>query len=205
MNSSVIRTLILKDWQLQRMQIVFTLAASGAALALLQVRSEEAFLIGTVWLFVSLIVLGSMLPVANVINERKKQTLVFIMSIPVSAVQYAVSKLVSTVGLFLIPWGTSVAAGMILVLSRRDIPHGIIPFVLILFGLPFVGFCVIAGTALNSESEGWTIAATIACNSSYGLIYYFIVRNPAINGNFKSPIEKTGIRLGFACELSSET
>jgi hypothetical protein len=40
---------------------------------------------------------------------------------------------------------------------------------LVLAGFTFVGFCVIAGVALVSESEGWTIAATIALNSSYGL------------------------------------
>ncbi len=188
MNPSVIRTLILKDWQLQRTQIILTLVASAAALALLEFRNENAFLIGSVWLFISLIVLGSMLPVSNVINERKKQSLAFIMSIPVSAMQYGVSKMVSTVAMFLVPWAAAALAGTIVALSRRDIPNGIIPFVLILFGLPLVGFCVIAGTALISESEGWTIAATILCNSSYGLIYYFIVRNPAINGSFKSPV-----------------
>ncbi len=188
MNSLVMRTLILKDWRLQRIQILLSLVASAAALGLLQFRSEGAFLIGSVWLFVSLIVLSSMLPVSNVINERKKQNLAFIMSLPVSAVQYGISKMVSTVAFFLIPWAASAIAATILALSRRDIPNGIIPFILILFGMPLVGFAVIAGTALISESEGWTIASTILCNSSYGLIYYFIVRNPAVNGTFRSPV-----------------
>lgn len=187
MNSPVIRTLILKDWRLHRLHIILSLVASGAALLVLQFRNEAAFVIGSVWLFVSLIVLGSMLPVSNVINERKKQSVVFLMSLPVSALQYAVSKVVSTIGMFLAPWGASAVAATIFALSRRDIPNGIVPFILILFGLPLVGFCLVAGTALISESEGWTISATIVCNSSYGLIYYFIVRNPPINGAFKSP------------------
>jgi ABC-type Na+ efflux pump permease subunit len=184
----VIRTLILKDWRLHRLQILLSLLASGVALALVQLRSEGAFMIGTVWFFVSLIVLGSMLPVSNVINERKKQSLAFLMSLPVSALQYAISKMVSTIGMFLLSWGASVIAGLILILSRRDIPNGIVPLALILFCLPLVGFCVIAGTALISESEGWTIAATIVCNSSYGLNWYFLVRNPAINGTLKSSV-----------------
>jgi len=41
---------------------------------------------------------------------------------------------------------------------------------------------------LVSESEGWTVAATIVSNSSYGLVWYFIIRNPAINGDLKSPV-----------------
>jgi ABC-2 type transport system permease protein len=188
MRGAVIRALILKDWRLQRLPILLSLVASAGALALLQLRTETAFMVGTVWFFVSLIVLGSMLPVSNVINERKKQNLVFLMSLPVSALQYAISKMMSTIGMFLLPWGASALAGLILVLSRRDIPNGIVPLTLILFGLPLVGFCVVAGAALISESEGWTIAATIVCNSSYGLIYYFVIRNPAINGTLNSRV-----------------
>jgi len=188
MNRAVIQTLILKDCHLHRLHILLSLAASGAALALLQLRNETASLIGIVWFFISLIVLSSMLPVSNVINERKKQTLVFLMSLPVSALQYGTSKMVSTIAMFLLPWFASSAAGLIFVLSRSDIPNGIVPLMLILFGLPLVGFCVIAGTALISESEGWTIAATVVCNSWYGLIWYFLIRNPAINGTLKSPV-----------------
>ncbi len=188
MNSRVIQTLILKDWRLHRTQILISLLAGVVALALLQVKSETAFLVGTVWFFVALIVLGSMLPVSNVINERKKQSLAFVMSLPISALQYGISKMVSTLGLFLMPWGALVIAASTFVLSRGDIPKGIVPFMFILFGLPLVGFCMVAGAALVSESEGWTIAATIVCNSSYGLIYYFIIRDPAINGDLKSPV-----------------
>jgi ABC-2 type transport system permease protein len=188
MNGNVVRTLIMKDWRLHRRQIMISVAAGAIALGVIQLRSETAFLVGAVWFFVSLIVLASMVPVSNVINERKKQTVVFLMSLPVSALQYATSKMVSTVGMFLVPWAAMVIAGSALVLSRHDIPNGIIPLMLILFGLPLIGFCMIASAALISESEGWVIAATVACNSSYGLVWYFIIRNPAINGDLKSPV-----------------
>jgi ABC-2 type transport system permease protein len=188
MNTRVIQTLILKDWRLQRTQILISVAAGGLALGILQVKNETAFLIGAVWFFVALIVLGSMLPNSNVINERKKQNLAFVMSLPISALQYAISKMASTLGLFLVPWGTLIIAASTFILSRADIPKGVVPVMLILFGLPLVGFCVIAGTALVSESEGWTIASTILCNSWYGLVWYFIIRNPAINGDLKSPV-----------------
>jgi len=180
--------LILKDWRLQRTQILISVAAGGLALALLRLKSETAFLIGTVWFFVSLIVLGSMVPVSNVVNERKKQNLAFLMSLPISALQYAISKMASTLGLFLLPWGALVIAASTFVMSRADIPKGIVPVMFILFGLPLVGFCVIAGVALVSESEGWTVAATIVCNSWYGLAWYFIIRNPAINRDLNSPV-----------------
>ena len=146
-------------------------------------------MLGAVWFFIALIVLGSMLPSSNVINERKKQNLAFLMSLPVSATQYAMAKLVSTLGH--LPGTVDYVGdrGSRPICSRRpEVPHGIIPVMLILFGLPLVGFCVIAGAALVSETEGWTIAATIVCNSSYGVGWYLIIRNPAINSNLKSPV-----------------
>ena len=95
MSSQVMQTLILKDWRLHRTHIVMSFAAGVIALALLQVKGETAFLVGSVWFFVSLIVLGSMVPVSNVVNERKKQNLAFLMSLPISALQYAISKMAS--------------------------------------------------------------------------------------------------------------
>jgi ABC-2 type transport system permease protein len=135
-----------------------------------------------------LMVLGCMLPGANVVNERKKQNLAFLMSLPVSAAQYAKAKLISTIGIFVVPWVTLIVAALTFILSRRDIPNGIISVAFILFVLVFVAFSVIAGAALVSESEGLMIAATILCNSSYGIGWYFIARLPAIHDGFSSRV-----------------
>jgi ABC-type Na+ efflux pump permease subunit len=188
MTKPVIQALILKDWRLHRSQLALSIAGGVIGLTILQFKNEIAFMVGAVWFFVSLIVLGSGLPVLNVINERKKQSLAFLMSLPVSATQYARAKLVSTIGMFLVPWATLVIAASTLILSRAETPNGIIPVMCILFGLPLVGFGVVAGVALVSESEAWAIAANIVCNSTYGIGWYLIIRNPAINGNLKSPV-----------------
>jgi ABC-2 type transport system permease protein len=188
MTNSVIQALIVKDWRLHRTLISLSLVGGVIALAILQLKNETAFTVGAVWFFVALILLGCMLPVGNVINERKKQNLAFLMSLPVSATQYAMAKLVSTIGMFLIPWAALVTAASSFILTRPEVPKGIIPVMFILFTLPLVGFCVVAGAALISETEGWTIAATVVCNSSYGIGWYLIIRIPAINGNLKSPV-----------------
>src|SRR5579863_7661187 len=126
MNRSVVQTLILKDWTLQRPAIVISIVGSALGLALLQVKTEAAAVVGSIWLFIPLMVLGCMLPGANVVNERKKQNVAFLMSLPVSAMQYAKAKLISTIGMFLVPWVTLIVAALTFILSRRDIPNGII-------------------------------------------------------------------------------
>jgi ABC-type Na+ efflux pump permease subunit len=188
MSNSVVQTLILKDLRLHRILISLTITGGAIALAILQFKNETALMVGTVWFFVSLILLACMLPVSNVVNERKKQNLAFLMSLPVSATQYAMAKLVSTIGMYLVPWAALAIAASTFILTRPETPGGIVPVMLILFGMPLVGFCIVAGAALISETEGWTIAATIVCNSSYGIGWYLIIRNPAINGNLKSPV-----------------
>ena len=185
MNKSIVRNLILKDWRLHRVPILMSIVGGIAALALLQLKTQASMVLGSTWFFVSLIVVGSMMPISNVINERKKQTLPFMMSFPISTFQYTTAKLVSTVGMFLIPWITLVIAGLSLILST-DIPEGIIPLMLVLAGFTLVGFCVVASVALVSESEGWSVAATIVCNSSYGFVWYLIIRNPALRADLSS-------------------
>ena len=188
MTKSVMRALILKDWALHRTFVMFSIAGGVLALAVLQVKNETAFMIGAIWFFVALILLATMLPMANVINERKKQNLAFLMSLPLSATQYGMSKFASNLGMFLIPWVTLVIAGFTAIFSHREVPHGIIPLMIILFVMPLVGFCFVAGAALIGEAEGWAIAAMIVCNSSYGLAWTLIIRNPVINGALKSPV-----------------
>jgi ABC-type Na+ efflux pump permease subunit len=169
------------------MFILFTLISGGLALALIQIGGELPFILGSTWFFTGLIVFGCMLPASNIINERKKQTLPFLMSLPISVVQYAAAKIISTVGMFLVPWLTLVLAAVLYIGGSEPFPNGSIPVVIALAGLTLVGFCVITGVAIVGESEGAMVAAMIAANSSYGFGWYLMIRNPIIREGMKSP------------------
>src|SRR6266853_2832357 len=99
MKGSVVQTLILSDWHRHRFPIFFCVASGALALAMIQVGGELLFILGTTWFFTGMIVFGCMLPTSNVINERKKQTLPFLMSLPLSVTQFTAAKLVSTFGI----------------------------------------------------------------------------------------------------------
>ncbi len=186
-HSSVIWPLILKDLRLHSTLIAISIFVGIASLALFVVGTEVPVVVGSCLFFISLIVLSSMLPITNLINERKKHNLAFLMSLPVSTTQYTVSKLVSTVGMFLIPWLTLVAGALYAITSRPAIPHGVIPMLFVLVGLVFVGFCVIVAAAMVGETEGWTTPATILAKSTYGIGWYLIVRLPAVNKDLQAP------------------
>jgi ABC-type Na+ efflux pump permease subunit len=188
MNAPVIGRLILKDWRLNRLLISLAIAIGLGALVLVRYGGETARLLGSVWFFVALIVVGSMLPATTIVNERKKQTLAFIMSLPVSAVQYTVAKTVSIWAMFLTPWLALLISALVVIETGRTIPHGVIPMLLILAMLPLLGFCIISSAALIGESEGWLIAANLVCNSSYWFVWYLLARIPSLAENWKSPV-----------------
>lgn len=187
MRGSVVGQLILKDWQLQRTQIAGSIVGGGLALGLITRATETAVVVGTICFFISIILVGTMLPLAGILNERKNHNLAFLISLPVSSIQYTTSKLVSSTGMFLIPWTTLVAAGVLLI-DLRGFPHGLIPYMLTLTLLPWVGFGVITAAALLGETEGWGIAANVVVQSSCGLAYYFISRVPEVMKYNSSPV-----------------
>lgn len=184
---SVVRHLILADWRLHRMQIVVTLIAGAISMAVFQLGRETAMVIGSVWFFIALIMIGHMLPLTAIVNERKNHNLAFLMSLPISSIQYTTAKLLSTLGIFLVPWLTLVISAVVLIEVRGIIPPGVIPVALILAVLPFVGFSIIACAGLVGETEGWGIAANVFCSSWYGLTWYFMSRVPALMANITDP------------------
>ena len=188
MNTLVIGRLILKDWQLNRRLISLAIAIGIGALALVRFGGETARLLGGVWFFVALIILGSMLPGTAILNERKKRTLAFIMSLPVSSLQYSIAKIVSIWAMFLTPWLALLILAVAVIVTGDTIPHGVVPMLLILATLPLIGFCIISSTTMASESEGWMMAAVLVCNSSYWFVWYLLARIPSLTSNWKGPV-----------------
>jgi ABC-2 type transport system permease protein len=186
MSQSVVRHLILKDFQMYRTSLVLTIVAGGIGLAILQLKGL-AGLFGIIAFFTTLVVLGSMLPHWSILNERKGHNLAFLMSLPISVVEYTTAKVLAALAMFLVPWLVLVSAALSLILGRSDTPHGIIPLTLILVTAPLVGFCVMIAVALVGESEGWVIAATIGVNTGYSFLWPLIFSNDELRGGLGSP------------------
>jgi ABC-2 type transport system permease protein len=189
MKSRVTLQLILKDWRLNAPVIVLSILGGVMALGIVLLGGQTPFVIGAGFFFISMVFCASFAPLSNVVNERKKQTLTFMMSLPISPAQYGLAKFLSTLGMFLIPWATLVATALYMILGRHVLPNGTIPVALILSAVPFIGFCLITGTALVGESEGWATAATAIVNSSYWIAWFLLVSYaPSLTRNWTSPV-----------------
>jgi ABC-2 type transport system permease protein len=189
MRSDVTLRLILKDWRLHSPVIALCVIGGVIALEILRIGGQTAFVLGAAFFFISMMFCATALPMSNIVNERKKQTLAFMMSLPVSSARYGAAKLVSTVGMFLVPWLTLVAAALWMILGRHALPNGTIPSTLILANLPLIGFCLITGAALVGESEAWGTTVTAIVNSTYWIGWYLLVAYcPTLTHNWSSPV-----------------
>jgi ABC-2 type transport system permease protein len=180
MNFAMVKRLILKDWYFQRWALVGGVATGALALALIGSGGEAAVYIGFVLLVSVLITVGVQLAMATVLLERKEQTLAFVMSLPISAREYTVAKIVGNLSMFFVLWTTLLVASVTVILTREGLPDGAIPLTIILLTEIFVSTCVLVGVALVSESQAWSIGTLIAGNLFFNFFIFGVARIPSI-------------------------
>jgi hypothetical protein len=189
MRTNVTLQLIRKDCWLHSPVIILSIVGGAIGLAILSIGGQTPFVFGAALFLISMGVCATVLPMSNIINERKKQTLPFVMSLPISSARYGVAKFVSTLGMFLITWLTLIVAAVYMIHGRHVLPNGIIPSAVILASLPFVGACLITGTALVGESERWGSTVAAIVNSSYWIGWYLLATYcPTVTHNWTGPV-----------------
>jgi ABC-2 type transport system permease protein len=185
MNTFMIKRLILKDWDLMRGTILLYLAAGAVALGLVAKGSEGTFYAGSILTITVLIALGIHLAMATVVVERTEQTLAFVMTLPISLKEYTAAKILANLLIFLIPW-TAITAGTLAVLAgRAGYPAGFIPFSVLVLMEIFASYVLILAVALISESQGWTIGATVFGELALQGVLYYLSHEPTINATMK--------------------
>lgn len=210
--SSLIPALIRKDLQMTWVFPVLAVATGCGALALFYFGGQPVALSGIIAFFIVLVMLG-VTPNVLIMNERKKQTLAFVMSLPVSGSQYALAKLAAAFGMFFVPWVLLVALALLLIVSTGDMPNGVIPLFFALALLPLIGFLVTTSVAIVSESETWSNVTMGAVNISYSFVWIVIMAVPGLLADVGSPVPvwnetiraALGIELGVIAAIVGST
>jgi hypothetical protein len=165
-NYSMVRRLILKDWYLNRWLILGSIPAGLAALAIILIGKFVALLLSIILLCMVIIGVGAQLATVTTVNERKEQTLAFMMSLPLSWREYTAAKILANLIIFLIPW-LIISAGALGVLWLPGATHGLIPFTAIMAVEMLVTTCLIIAAGLITESQAGTTVAILS--SSLGI------------------------------------
>lgn len=184
-NMPVIKPLVFKDWHLNRKLIATYVGGGILGLSIISL-GEWQFFLGAITFLSMMVGLGNHQIAVTMINERKEQTLPFVMSLPVSPTDYAVAKLLSNMLIFFVPWLllTLMVAIIILVTPMYD---GFLPFAILVCVLVALNHCVTWSVGMATESEGAIMGVMIGLNCLLNPALYFLARSPEISHYSKSP------------------
>jgi ABC-2 type transport system permease protein len=105
------------------------------------------------------------------INERKEQTLAFVMSLPVSWREYTAAKILANLIIFLIVW-LPLTAGALGVLLLPGATHGLLPFTAIMAVEMLVTTTLIVVAGIITESQAWTTAGIFCSSLGINVLWY---------------------------------
>lgn len=183
LNIDLIKKLVIKDWHLT--QKIIAMYMGGAILALCFISlGEAAFYMASVLLICMLIGLGNHQIAITLINERKEQTQPFIMSLPISPLDYAVAKLIANASIFLIPW-LLILLALLAVLFTTDLPNGLVPFSVIFCAFFLLNYFITWAVGMAIESEGGIIFVMVFLNCLTSPFMYVLGKTPAVMNNIQ--------------------
>lgn len=160
LNLPLIRLLVVKDWQLFQKQLAAVVLTGFVAMALLGLATPWAFYLGSLLLIVVLVGAACFSISTSLLVERKEQTLAFVMSLPVSPLDLAISKLAGNLITFGVPF-LVLLLGTMLVILTTPLPNGLLAMTVLLFGYVLTAYCVALAVTMQVESEGWNLFAMI--------------------------------------------
>lgn len=180
LNLPVIRLLVAKDWQLFQKQLALYVLAGIVALCFLGLAKPWAFYVGSLMLIIVMVSIACFSISTSLMAERKEKTLAFVMSLPVSPLDFTLAKLIGNLITFAVPFAV-ILGGTLAVVLFTPLPNGLVVYSLLIFGYILFAFCASLAVAMSVESEGW---GTFAMIGSMVMINPFIMgmsQVPAIN------------------------
>ena len=186
MNIRMIALLFAKDLFLSRRMISAYLAGGIVAVALSFVPNELVAFTGFILMLTAAIGLGIQLITQLVLDERKNHNLSFVMSLPVTPIDYSISKIAVVLSTYCIPWGVMFFGTVLLIYQLPSVPDGKLMTGTIIFLELFASFSLQLATAIISESMGWTIAVMVFGNVFFNLFIVGLMRNPELAESMKS-------------------
>lgn len=186
LNMPLIKLLVAKDWRLFEKQLAIYVVGGIVALCLLGMATSWSFYLGSLLLILVLICASCFSISTSILVERKEQTLGFVMSLPVTPLDYYLAKLIGNLVTFLVPF-LVMLAGTMLVIFYTQLPNGLVPFALLIFGHVLLAYAVSLSVAMAVESEGW---------NTFAMIGSMLLINPFIMLMGQLPVIRQNVETG---------
>lgn len=180
-----VQQLVIKDCQLYQKTTAIYLVGGIVGLAILSLPHLYCFYMGGIILMTVMVAAGFHMINLTIINEKKEQTLPFVMSLPIRPLDYVLGKLIANLLIFLVPWFMLTLA-LVFITLFGPIPNGLLTFMLLILIQLAVNYLLVLSITIITESEGWSIFAMVIVNLFLNPVIMLIARNPAFYQHFGS-------------------
>ena len=188
MNTQAIQILFLKDLFLSRWPLFGYLVGGLLSAMVTCLPGESAGFIGFILIVTVTIAAGIHLIGVLLLAESVDMTRTFVMSLPVSLLDYSIAKISVVLVAFLIPWLGMLASLTVLNYVMPEAKPGVLAFLILLFLFMLAGFCLQLVTAVVTESVGWTIVVVVLGNVLFNLFAKSLNEQ---SGNFETYRERS--------------
>lgn len=185
--NTVTRKLVAKELFVNRWFIASGVVAGVASIGL-AATSKVGFNIGSLTWITTIVAVGVMLALYGIMNERKENSLLFVLSLPLSIPDYVRAKQLGLAVCFAIPWLASSVAAVIFVLVHPGAPDGLLPYLTLLCVFLLTNYSVVLCGALHARSEALVSAVIIVTNMAVTLFMFLIGGLDNISGHMWGPI-----------------
>ena len=186
MNTFMITKLITKDWHLFKGYMLGYALLGILSASLMAVPSGAVYYLGVVGLITVLIGASAHLAIVSVVTEKKESQLSFIMALPINPMDYALSKMLGGLAIYMVSWGIIVTAAT-LIIHFSHLPNGMLPMVIICALELLVATTVLLCAGVLSGSIPVTIVTMIILNLFFNMFMFAVAGIEAIGSYIQSP------------------
>lgn len=186
MNTFMITKLITKDWQLYKVFMLGYALLGIFAAGLMTVPSATVYYLGLVALITVLIGSSAHVAINIVVTEKKEYQLSFIMGLPITPMDYYLSKIFGGLGIYLVSWG-AIVIGTSLIINFSHMPNGMLPMLILCALEILVATTIVLCAGVLSGSVPVTIITMIILNMCFNLFLFEVAGIEAIASHIESP------------------
>lgn len=178
MHNATVMRLILKDFAIFRKEIIFYTSAGLISILLLNIPAKNIGYIGSIILCTAMVAMYCHIALINVVHETTTKQSLFVMTLPVTIRAYNVSKVISSVFMYLSVWALILATTLLSLQVTGFFPSAYLSFFTVIFGMFIPGFMFVLAVALTTRSERWTIIALVFSNMAQTTLIYIVQHHP---------------------------
>lgn len=186
MSASIVPQLIRKDIQIMKAPALWWWL--GGIAAVVTTMTTGIFLLGMILFVTCMAGAGMHTAVMTVVEERREQTLPFIMSLPITVREYTSAKLVANLTIFSAVWLTLSGASLVVFIGPEGMPDGAFPFVIIVLVGIFLAYTLVLTVSLIAETVGAAIASTVGANILTQLFLWWVVSLEGISASVEGDV-----------------